>query len=751
MKNNLSTQLDFLENSVPKTTESQAQKSLVIELDHRTWLRFLSEEWFFPSSVEGALLGLGGACESDISPRLMRVGVWFDPAKLPNLEVFAWRDGAWMLTFLDEIRPSDKAILWSGPLPLFAVDHFTVLSNDTRAHLLAMVRNYGDIETPPQPVDVMAVERVEVLAPTHIDMSMLVRQPPENWDSLRGAAAMALYCVPAIGPWLEVLCGSLFGEQLVTSADVVHAPWLRSTLWSADVPASEINPPLWRAMIAEFSRPDILREWRPNLILDAVCSYARTMGGNEERLSQLIDSTVKLLQDRGTIRELGIKDDILELVFQLILLRPTPERFMSWKADWPAIPPGAWWTGAILTGYLSGFRALPLVFRGGPEARKFLALRTWQLADSTSSRAWGERIKDPLKWAIERDSVVIRVGPDTLATHRFSNRGRWYELDLDNSKYRTDAVALAEQFCPELIHQSLVLEEGSHHLGGNGRAELDALQMRLDVKGRVEIALGSSVKLTRCLNIEGFRDWLATSSVKSRLPKPFASIMLEPSAIETTPYVPKTLIDSIELPAATTRTESVVRVEKFISNESPQGLMIVPGFITSKEESSLLASIDSHPWDSTMTRRVQHYGWRYDYKARKVNAEAYIGPLPKWANLLGKRLYDQGLVSELPDQVIVNEYKGNQGIAKHIDCLPCFRGQIVTISLLESWEMAFSRRISSGEEERFKVVLERQSAAVLDGEARSSWYHEIPRRLKEAGFPRVRRVSITFRKVNSAS
>lgn len=148
-----------------------------------------------------------------------------------------------------------------------------------------------------------------------------------------------------------------------------------------------------------------------------------------------------------------------------------------------------------------------------------------------------------------------------------------------------------------------------------------------------------------------------------------------------------------------------------------------------------------------MKRRVQHYGWRYDYKARKVDPKNYLGPLPVWAQDLAERLLELQVVSELPDQVIVNNYEGNQGITKHIDCPECFRGPVVTISLLETWDMVFTRKLENGTSERFVQPLPQRSVAVLAGEVRSDWYHEIPARITEHGVPRIRRVSITFRKV----
>jgi alkylated DNA repair dioxygenase AlkB len=191
-------------------------------------------------------------------------------------------------------------------------------------------------------------------------------------------------------------------------------------------------------------------------------------------------------------------------------------------------------------------------------------------------------------------------------------------------------------------------------------------------------------------------------------------------------------------------------VKTFLASiEVPHGLLIVPEFITSDHEVNLIEMIDAMPWDESMLRRVQHHGWRYDYKGRKVDEAAYLGPLPDWASSLGEKLADDGLVSEMPDQMLINEYIGAQGISKHIDCPSCFRGPVVTISLNESWEMTFSRADSSGSTERYKVVLPRRSATVLDGDARSHWLHEIPKRLKESGVARGRRVSITFRKVDN--
>src|SRR5438309_2089665 len=105
-----------------------------------------------------------------------------------------------------------------------------------------------------------------------------------------------------------------------------------------------------------------------------------------------------------------------------------------------------------------------------------------------------------------------------------------------------------------------------------------------------------------------------------------------------------------------------------------------------------------------------------------------LGPLPEWAAKLALRLRDQGLLPHTPDQVIVNEYVRNQGISKHIDCVPCFSDGIAMISLLESWEMVFRDR---GGRVRVAKRLDRRSATIMTGPARYEWSHEIPARYKE--------------------
>jgi alkylated DNA repair dioxygenase AlkB len=176
------------------------------------------------------------------------------------------------------------------------------------------------------------------------------------------------------------------------------------------------------------------------------------------------------------------------------------------------------------------------------------------------------------------------------------------------------------------------------------------------------------------------------------------------------------------------------------------GLTLHPNFITPAEEGDLLSMIDTQPWRADLQRRVQHYGYRYDYKARQVTSDLYLGPLPVWLQVLAESLVQRGLFPHLPDQVIVNEYLPGQGIAPHIDCVPCFGSVIASLSLGSDVVMDFGRSDGS---EKISHRLPARSLLIMTGAARYHWQHSIAKRKTDVvdgqKIIRQRRVSLTFR------
>ena len=177
-----------------------------------------------------------------------------------------------------------------------------------------------------------------------------------------------------------------------------------------------------------------------------------------------------------------------------------------------------------------------------------------------------------------------------------------------------------------------------------------------------------------------------------------------------------------------------------------QGLSYAPDYISKEEEALLLHEIDANTWSTELSRRVQHYGYKYDYKARNIDSSMHIGDLPNWLQKLADRMHTENIFERPPDQAIANEYLPGQGIAPHIDCEPCFGGTIATLSLGSTAVMDFA-----SETERLPVFLEQRSLAILKGESRYDWTHAITKRKKDIidnyTILRARRVSLTFRLV----
>jgi len=178
------------------------------------------------------------------------------------------------------------------------------------------------------------------------------------------------------------------------------------------------------------------------------------------------------------------------------------------------------------------------------------------------------------------------------------------------------------------------------------------------------------------------------------------------------------------------------------------GLTYIPSVIPNHEASMLLKHIDSNKWRNDLKRRVQHYGYVYDYRRRTVTPDMQLGNLPAWSAPLIDLLEEHPAFNLHADQMIVNEYIPGQGIAHHIDCEPCFDGVIASFSLNSTCVMSFIHVETKTEKQ---ILLEPNSLLIMSGEARYDWKHGIPARKNDTydgkRYQRGRRVSVTFRKV----
>ena len=176
----------------------------------------------------------------------------------------------------------------------------------------------------------------------------------------------------------------------------------------------------------------------------------------------------------------------------------------------------------------------------------------------------------------------------------------------------------------------------------------------------------------------------------------------------------------------------------------PSGLYYAPSFLSVTDQRQLLEEIDANEWSLELKRRVQHYGYRYDYKARRIDQSMHLGPLPALAISIVNMLQSTPYFAQTPDQLIVNEYLPSQGISAHVDCETCFNDRVAIISLGWPYEMEFQHLHSKT---NTKLLLGVGSLLVLAEEARYQWTHQIRARLQDRGVARNRRLSLTFRKV----
>ena len=683
------------------------------------WLQFLADEWWPILPIDAPIiLGNGSPVSSSSAASSIEVIAWLDPLKLPSEKVSVFRDNRWSLAAADELKVEDAQFAWHGPIPLFAVSVFSVKTDERRVHLTGLAKSFSNIDLPP--VDVRA-DSFDLLIFDEKSPTLVNRmRPPHNWDSLRGAAAMALWSVPAIAPWLDALCMLLSKPEKPTRAKKkpdLDIPWLSDTPWrylelKRASNATEPSVILWRAMLDIFAITDIKQDWRPQIVLEQICDRAMQKGMPAGSLDALLLETSELLDDRNVVNGSRGAHDPVGLTLQLILLRPEPEKFMSWRTDLQ-LSPAIIWMGAIISGLLTGYRNLERRFKGTPERQRTLDLVVWALSFDKPIR-WPNAPTPKMVWQLKENHAQIVCDGTILLERSLGQRGQWYEANLNDKKVEAQAIIAAKSYSPELLCQHIKIADTRINLKGSGKASINAAAKQLIIKDEISFSLPSSAIIETKLNHELFRKWVATATLKQRLP-----------ALPSNEASPNQQIDP------TQNNHLLI-----------DGLIIRNDFLSIQEECELIKSIDSSPWSSDLKRRVQHYGWKYNYQSRNITPSDHLGKLPAWAEKLAQRLFAQGLVPEVPDQVIVNEYLVNQGISKHIDCIDCFKGPIVTISLIESWHMLFRYRL-----QKIETLLPRRSAVILDGQARYKWTHEIPPRKSENGAPRTRRISLTFRKV----
>jgi alkylated DNA repair dioxygenase AlkB len=172
------------------------------------------------------------------------------------------------------------------------------------------------------------------------------------------------------------------------------------------------------------------------------------------------------------------------------------------------------------------------------------------------------------------------------------------------------------------------------------------------------------------------------------------------------------------------------------------GLTYRPEYLDDETHQHLLTAADLQPWQRSVDHGIQMYGYRYQ---RATRSAFRIGELPVWARELARRLWRDGLMPGIADQMVANDYLPGTGIFAHVD-QEVFGDTVASVSLGSACVMQFAQHGTARTEE---ILLEPRSVLVLSGEARWAWSHGIPARAVDVwqnqARRRSRRVSLTFR------
>ena len=194
----------------------------------------------------------------------------------------------------------------------------------------------------------------------------------------------------------------------------------------------------------------------------------------------------------------------------------------------------------------------------------------------------------------------------------------------------------------------------------------------------------------------------------------------------------------------------------------PRGLFYYQDAIPDCED-ELLEHFAHEEWFAVgacaQSRKVIHYGRKYNYGSQKAGAEA--PPIPYIVDHLRQSLIatveyliakgDIAPCGLAFDQCIVNKYEPGQGIGAHCDSKD-FGGVIGCFTLLvgegaNTCEMKFNHPNAPS----YVVPTGHGSLYIMSGESRDVWEHEMIARKTEVingkRQPRKTRISITFRTV----
>ena len=579
-----------------KSIASQELESnwLGLAIDHRRLLDALQDGWLRPLQEYGFLVGL----ENYVSERdmvstgyLIPIHIKMDPTKLPFLDVRIQREEHWVKSNLDGVKSGDRMLYWPGALPTFAISEVAVPTEEERVRLIGMARHVSNVNLPE--IVVTAGSKCQGgVEPNISPPELLARfEIPSSEDAIRGAMSMAVWGVPRIDPWLDVLAASLDSNStpdLQSAAVAVEATWWRFPPWvqrSSDMQPSDLQECLWLAAVDVFYN-QVDKGIDGYELTDKIAQEASHFGCVKmpNTISEWRKNTLSFLRAETTVQLSEWRTCPVGIAIQLVLARPEPTIFKTWFKDLPGLSPAVAWSAATLCGLLHGYRKLDTQFRGDELQREFLSIYALRACEGAPDIDWRRNPTEGLELCKEDDAFAMSWGGREIFRKGKKSRGRWLVANFDDEKVRQQAEKEAQRLNWPCIHSEIYLSDVQCSLFGSGKVRLQTQpDCQLEIKGERRMRLPVDTRIENSLDIESFRHQV--SIAPGPISDPPASQFLSPQAQQT------------EVP----------------------GLVYVPNFLSEREEQKLVDIIDKNDWNNyeNLQRRVQHYGWRYDYKARR--------------------------------------------------------------------------------------------------------------------------------------
>lgn len=196
-------------------------------------------------------------------------------------------------------------------------------------------------------------------------------------------------------------------------------------------------------------------------------------------------------------------------------------------------------------------------------------------------------------------------------------------------------------------------------------------------------------------------------------------------------------------------------IDQSVDARYPPGLVLYKGLLRNIAD-EMYTYFDELPWNDTLSRRTQHYGYSYDYTLREPKKSKLKQlPMPKPIKCMCDVLHNRNILKDYPNQVIINQYTPGQGISAHRDHYPIFGDSVCTMSFGSGVSMHFKPyKIFSNQlgDTELEIYLEPGDVLVFEGDARMKYSHEIKGRKSDAvngkRISRGVRISATFRHVN---